>query len=101
MSASGSLGGLQIMNLLTGSTLHQKIFSVGRDPVSEEYSRSSQRGGGGLSRSIHDDLYPEDDEAAGGLETEADTTRQALTFEIDQECLSRQGFFLSTFLGGI
>ena len=39
-TVSGSLGGLQIMNLLTGSTLHQKIFSVGRDPVAEDYSRS-------------------------------------------------------------
>ena len=42
-TVSGSLGGLQIMNLLTGSTLHQKIFSVGRDPVAEDYSRSDHK----------------------------------------------------------
>ena len=98
MSASGSLGGLQIMNLLTGSTLHQKIFSVGRDPVSEEYSRSSRHTGMAESnRSIHDDLYPSDDPERGGLEetphaSAADTTRQeALTFEIDQDYVEKEG----------
>ena len=72
MSASGSLGGLQIMNLLTGSTLHQKIFSVGKDPVSEEYSRQQKH-------DIHTQLYPQRDPEGEGQD------RQALTFDINQE----------------
>ena len=36
VSVSGSLGGLQVMNLMSGSTLHQKILSVGKDPMIED-----------------------------------------------------------------
>ena len=35
-SASGSLGGLQIINLLSSSPVHQRILSVGREPLTEE-----------------------------------------------------------------
>ena len=33
--SSGSLGGLQIRNLLTSSTVHQRIMSDGREPLVE------------------------------------------------------------------
>lgn len=36
VNVTGSLGGLQVMNLLSGSTLHQKIVSVGKDPMIED-----------------------------------------------------------------
>ena len=39
VSVSGSLGGLQVMNLMSGSTLHQKILSVGKDPMIEDGKR--------------------------------------------------------------
>ena len=46
---SGSLGGLQIMNLLSGSVLHQKIVSVGKDPSITDNEHF---------RNIHNELYP-------------------------------------------
>ena len=42
--ASGSLGGLQILNLLSVSPVHQRIVSVGREPLIEEYQRQHQVG---------------------------------------------------------
>jgi hypothetical protein len=35
LRASGSLGGLQILNLLSVSPVHQRIVSVGREPLIE------------------------------------------------------------------
>jgi hypothetical protein len=35
LRASGSLGGLQILNLLSVSPVHQRIVSVGREPLVE------------------------------------------------------------------
>ena len=56
ITASGELGGLQVMNLLTGTKLHQKIFSVGKDPVTEDLNRSEKVPG---KADIHAQLYPE------------------------------------------
>ena len=56
IEASGQLGGLQIMNLLTGSTLHQKIFSVGKDPVTDEYNKSTRDA---KTLAMHAELYPQ------------------------------------------
>ena len=56
ITASGELGGLQVMNLLTGTKLHQKIFSVGKDPVTEDLNRSEKFPG---KADIHAQLYPE------------------------------------------
>ena len=56
IEASGQLGGLQIMNLLTGSTLHQKIFSVGKDPVTDEYNKSTRDA---KNLAMHAELYPQ------------------------------------------
>ena len=35
ITASGSLGGLQVMNLVSASPVHQRIISVGREPLVE------------------------------------------------------------------
>ena len=35
-SGFGSLGGIQARNLLSSSTVHQRIMSVGREPLVEE-----------------------------------------------------------------
>ena len=43
------------------------------------------------NRSIHDDLYPSDDPGGLGETSAADTTRQALTFEIDQDYVEKEG----------
>ena len=40
VTASGSLGGLQVMNLLSASPVHQRIISVGREPLVEEVDES-------------------------------------------------------------
>ena len=36
ITASGSLGGLQVMNLVSASPVHQRIISVGREPLVED-----------------------------------------------------------------
>ena len=56
IEASGELGGLQVMNLLTGTKLHQKIFSVGKDPVTEEIKHSR---GDLINLDMHSQLYPD------------------------------------------
>ncbi|XP_071747088.1 intermembrane lipid transfer protein VPS13D [Lepeophtheirus salmonis] len=50
VEVSGSLGGLHVINLLSGSSLHQKIISIGKDPFIEGESCF-------FNKSIHDDLY--------------------------------------------
>ena len=37
ITASGSLGGLQVMNLVSASPVHQRIISVGKEPLVEEH----------------------------------------------------------------
>lgn len=71
--ASGSLGGLQILNLLSVSPVHQRIVSVGREPLIEEHERQQQQ----------DRLYFSVPAAAA--DQEADSGRQqAFTFTLDQ-----------------
>ena len=36
ITASGSLESLQVMNLVSASPVHQRIISVGREPLVEE-----------------------------------------------------------------
>ena len=36
ITASGSLGGLQVMNLVSASPVHQRIISVGREPLVDD-----------------------------------------------------------------
>ena len=36
ITASGSLESLQVMNLMSASPVHQRIISVGREPLVEE-----------------------------------------------------------------
>ena len=74
LEATGELGGLQVMNLLTGTKLHQKIFSVGKDPVTEGLN-NPRRDGNKLD--IHTQLYPEPNEG----DTD-DQEGQALRFDI-------------------
>lgn len=50
VSATGSLGGLQVNSLLPGSQLHQRIISVGKDPAADSVKRV--RG-----NNVHADLY--------------------------------------------
>ena len=74
VEASGELGGLQVMNLLTGTKLHQKIFSVGKDPVTEDLNNSKIHL---INVDMHTQLYPElIDQRLD------DQERQALKFEI-------------------
>ena len=40
VTASGSLGGLQVMNLVSSSPVHQRIVSVGREPLVEDPDNS-------------------------------------------------------------
>ena len=58
VTASGSLGGLQVMNLLSSSPVHQRIVSVGREPLVEDPDNS--------------------------LGSSADDTHRAFTFEVQQ-----------------
>ena len=73
IEASGELGGLQIMNLLTGTKLHQKIFSVGKDPVTEEMKHAK---GSLASLDIHSQLYP------GLMDIDREENEYALKFDI-------------------
>ena len=67
ISATGSLGGLQVNSLLPGSQLHQRIISVGKDPAAEEMKKARA--------SIHSELYNE-------WKIEKDDDLQALSFKI-------------------
>ena len=73
VEATGELGGLQVMNLLTGTKLHQKIFSVGKDPVTERLNNSRKDGN---NVDIHRKLYPD------LVEGNSDQEVQALRFDI-------------------
>ena len=72
VSVSGSLGGLQVMNLMSGSTLHQKIVSVGKDPMIEDKR---------IPAAPHLELY---DQQPGEEE-------QALTFTVLQKRQTTEG----------
>jgi len=50
-TASGSLGGLQIMNLVSVSPIHQRIISIGREPLVEDHLRESA--------GLHQQMYPQ------------------------------------------
>ena len=76
VEVSGSLGGLQVMNLLSGSSLHQKILSVGKDPMIEE-NKANDPGGGYSHHTMHADLY-------GVGEIEVKEEKQAFTFSVVQ-----------------
>ena len=60
ITASGSLGGLQVMNLVSASPVHQRIISVGREPLVEL-----------------EDISP-------GQARSEDREQSAFTFEIEQ-----------------
>ena len=68
------------MNLLSGSSLHQKILSVGKDPMIEENKANDPGGGGGGGfynvNAIHAELY-------GGPEVTEE--KQAFTFSVVQK----------------
>jgi hypothetical protein len=64
------------MNLMSGSTLHQKIISVGKDPMIEE-SRSTN---------MHRDLYRNQAQ-------QPEEEKQALTFTVVQKHQSPEGEF--------
>ena len=68
------------MNLLSGSTLHQKIISVGKDPIIEESQKSfhAQNESSSSTNSIHSNLYNPYLEPDLGEET------QAFTFSITE-----------------
>ena len=36
ITASGSLGGLQVMNLVSASPVHQRIISIGKEPLVDD-----------------------------------------------------------------
>ena len=40
ITASGSLGGLQVMNLVSASPVHQRIISIGKEPLVEDNNDS-------------------------------------------------------------
>ena len=67
ISATGSLGGLQVNSLLPGSQLHQRIISVGKDPAAEEMKKARA--------SIHSELYND-------WKSEKEDDIQALSFNI-------------------
>ncbi|TRY62990.1 hypothetical protein TCAL_03981 [Tigriopus californicus] len=73
INVSGSLGGMQVMNLLSGSTLHQKIISVGKDPMIDDSNKGF----------IHAQIY-----ALG----EGNEEKKALTFSISQRTDCASGF---------
>ncbi|QQP35706.1 Uncharacterized protein FKW44_023998 [Caligus rogercresseyi] len=50
VDVSGSLGGLHVINLLSGSSLHQKIISIGKDPFIEGDNSW-------CNKSLHEELY--------------------------------------------
>ena len=80
------------MNLLSGSSLHQKILSVGKDPMIEENKANDPGGGGGslfnpTSSSIHAELY-------GGIEVKEE--KQAFTFSVVQRHGGDGGEFRSS-----
>ena len=82
VTASGSLGGLQVNNLLLGSSLHQRIISVGKDPVTEEFNRIQ-------CPNIHSQLYSS---SSNNLSPSSDSGAQgkhAFTFRIDQQYVVR------------
>ena len=69
--AGGSLGGLQILNLLSVSPVHQRIVSVGREPLIEEHARQRQQ-----EQLYYTTAAAEQEGAAG--------RQQAFTFTLDQ-----------------
>jgi hypothetical protein len=78
--ASGSLGGLQILNLLSVSPVHQRIVSVGREPLIEEHERQQQQ----------DRLYYTASAAAADPEASVDR-QQAFTFTLNQQATTGPG----------
>lgn len=81
MRASGSLGGLQILNLLSVSPVHQRIVSVGREPLIEEQLRQQQQ----------EQLYPHSSTAEGAAaDTSGGGRQEAFTFTLDQRVAASQ-----------
>ena len=62
ITASGSLESLQVMNLVSASPVHQRIISVGREPLVEEH-----------------------DDSIGSLGDSSSDNHRAFTFEIEQK----------------
>ena len=71
--ASGSLGGLQVHSLLpSGSQLHQRLISVGKDPTAEENKKERSN--------IHTSLYNQDTPGHG-----YDSQKGAFSFIINYQ----------------
>jgi hypothetical protein len=79
--ASGSLGGLQILNLLSVSPVHQRIVSVGREPLIEEHARQQQQ---------EQLYYTNSSGSKTAAEQETAGRQQAFTFTLDQRALASQ-----------
>lgn len=79
---SGSLGGLQVTNLLSDCTPHNRILSVGRDLFVEEQCKSQPN--------VHEELY------SNLTEKDIPEASQALVFKVKKYC---EGLFefMSTF----
>jgi vacuolar protein sorting-associated protein 13D len=78
VTVSGSLGGLQVNNLLPGSALHQRIISVGKEPATAEFNRTKYK------TDIHAQLYNEGKDH----DADDDQLKQALTFVITQRYIA-------------
>ncbi|XP_074642818.1 intermembrane lipid transfer protein VPS13D-like [Tubulanus polymorphus] len=78
VEVQGSLGGLQLMDLTPEGRKHQKIFTVGSDPISSSETTSS------MTQSFHPDMYKTAHESMLLGMDEIDSDHKAFKFHLWQ-----------------